>query len=122
VVIFQGAVLGGTGRTKGRKRHPTVGSSVTVGAGAILLGPISVGDNVKVGAGAVVLKDIPSDSTAVGVPARIVKHRGQKVADLEHAKIDDPVQLKLNELERRIRAVEGKSGKPPAAEGAEPAE
>lgn len=110
VVIFQGAVLGGTGKTKGKKRHPVVGSYVTVGAGSILLGPITVGDNVKIGAGAVVLKDIPSDSTAVGVPARIVRHRGQKVADLEHGHIDDPVQAKLQEIDRRIRTVEKKSG------------
>ncbi|MDD5317980.1 MAG: serine O-acetyltransferase [Candidatus ainarchaeum sp.] len=110
VVIFQGAVLGGTGRKKGSKRHPTVGSFVTVGAGSILLGPITVGDNVKIGAGAVVLKDIPPDSTAVGVPARIVRHKGQKVADLEHGRIDDPMQAKLHEIDARIRAVEKKSG------------
>lgn len=108
VTMFQGVVLGGTGAAKGKKRHPTVGDNVTIGAGAILLGPITVGHNVKIGAGSVVLCDIPSDATAVGVPAKVVKHRGERVADLEHGHMDDPVQTKLNELERRMHALENK--------------
>ena len=69
-----------------------------------------MGDNVKIGAGAVVLKDIPRDCTAVGVPARVVRHKGMKLDDLEHGHIDDPVQTKLNELERRIASLEKGDG------------
>lgn len=71
VTIYHGATLGGTGKDKG-KRHPTIGNNVIIGAGAKLLGPLYVGDNVKVGANAVVLKDIPANSTAVGIPAKII--------------------------------------------------
>lgn len=71
VTIYHGVTLGGTGKDKG-KRHPTVGNNVIIGAGAKLLGPINIGDRTKIGAGAVVLKDVPSNSTAVGVPAKII--------------------------------------------------
>ncbi len=71
VTIYHGATLGGTGKHKG-KRHPTVGNNVIIGAGAKVLGPIYLGDNVKVGANSVVLKDVPTNSTAVGIPARII--------------------------------------------------
>ena len=71
VTIYHGATLGGTGKDKG-KRHPTIGNNVIIGAGAKVLGPLYIGDNVKVGANAVVLTDVPANSTAVGIPARIV--------------------------------------------------
>ena len=71
VTIYHGATLGGTGKDKG-KRHPTIGNNVIIGAGAKILGPLYVGDNVKVGANAVVLSDIPANSTAVGIPAKII--------------------------------------------------
>ncbi|WP_410506425.1 serine O-acetyltransferase EpsC [Haloimpatiens sp. FM7315] len=71
VVLYHGVTLGGTGKDKG-KRHPTVGNNVIIGSGAKVLGPINVGDNVKIGANAVVLRDIPNDTTAVGIPARII--------------------------------------------------
>lgn len=71
VTIYHGVTLGGTGKDKG-KRHPTVGSNVIIGSGSKVLGPINIGDNVKIGANSVVLKDIPKDSTAVGIPARII--------------------------------------------------
>lgn len=71
-VLFHGVTLGGTSTTRG-KRHPTLGNHVIVGAGAKLLGNIYVGDNCKVGANAVVLEDIPQNSVAVGVPAKVVK-------------------------------------------------
>ena len=106
VTMFQGVVLGGTGKTKGMKRHPTVGNNVTIGAGAIILGPVRIGNNVKIGAGSVVLTDIPDDCTAIGVPAKIVRHKGERVADLEHGHIDDPVWNKINALERRIHFIE----------------
>ena len=72
VVIFHGATLGGTGKEKG-KRHPTVGNNVLIGCGAKVLGNITIGDNAKIGANTVVLKDVPANSTAVGIPAKIVK-------------------------------------------------
>lgn len=70
VTLYHGVTLGGTGKEKG-KRHPTVGNNVIIGAGAKILGPIYVGDNAKVGAGAVVINDVPANSTAVGLPARL---------------------------------------------------
>ncbi|WP_315121014.1 serine O-acetyltransferase EpsC [uncultured Clostridium sp.] len=74
VVMYHGVTLGGTGKNKG-KRHPTVGNNVIIGSGAKILGPITLGDNSKIGANAVVLKDIPANSTAVGIPAKIVGHQ-----------------------------------------------
>ncbi|QED47031.1 serine O-acetyltransferase [Cytobacillus dafuensis] len=72
VTIYHGATLGGTGKDVG-KRHPTVGSNVTISSGAKVLGPIKIGDNSKIGASSVVLKDIPENSTVVGIPGEIVK-------------------------------------------------
>lgn len=71
VVIYQGVTLGGTGKETG-KRHPNIGSNVMIGSGAKVLGNINIGNNVKIGAGSVVLKDIPDNSTAIGVPGRIL--------------------------------------------------
>lgn len=70
VVMYHGVTLGSTGELEGR-RHPKVGSNVLIGAGAKLLGPITIGDNVAIGANAVVTKDVPSNSIAVGIPAVI---------------------------------------------------
>lgn len=72
VTMFHGVTLGGTGKEKG-KRHPTIGNNVFIGSGAKLLGNITIGDNVKIGANAVILKDVPSDTTIVGVPGKIVR-------------------------------------------------
>ena len=72
--MFHGATLGGTGKEKG-KRHPTIGNNVFIGSGAKVLGNILVGDNVKIGANAVVLKDVRSNSTVVGIPAKEVVHK-----------------------------------------------
>ena len=72
VTIYHGTTLGGTGKENG-KRHPTVGNNVVIGAGAKVLGPINIGNNSKIGANAVVLKDVPPNSTVVGVPGKIVK-------------------------------------------------
>ena len=72
VLMFHGVTLGGTGKEKG-KRHPTIQDNVTIGAGAKILGNITIGENSKIGANAVVLKDIPPNSTAVGIPAKIKK-------------------------------------------------
>ncbi len=113
--IYQGVTLGGTGKDVG-KRHPTLGNHVMVGAGAKILGPVHIGDNAKIAAGAVVLKDIPANSTAVGIPARVVKSGGQKVSDLDQIHIPDPVaqqfaklQKKIDRLEQEIAAMEKQS-------------
>ncbi|EPY2274237.1 serine O-acetyltransferase EpsC [Clostridium sporogenes] len=73
VTLYHGVTLGGTGKDKG-KRHPTVGNNVIIGSGAKVLGPINIGDNVKIGANAVVLHHIPANSTAVGIPAKVVRY------------------------------------------------
>lgn len=73
-LLYQGVTLGGTGKDKG-KRHPTLGCNVTVGAGAKVLGNINLGSHARVGAGAVVLKDVPTNSTVVGIPGRVVSQR-----------------------------------------------
>ena len=101
-VIYQGVTLGGTGKDRG-KRHPTLGDNVMVGAGAKILGPFRVGDNSKIAANAVVLEEIPPNSTAVGVPARIVRREGQRVEqNLDQVHMPDPVALQICRLEMRI--------------------
>jgi len=111
VTIYQGVTLGGTGKEKG-KRHPTIGNNVTISAGAKLLGSFTVGDNVKIGGGSVVLKSVPSNCTVVGVPGRIVKQDGNRVAngqlgtDLNHQLLPDPIADALKILEERINELE----------------
>ncbi len=96
--IYQGVTLGGTGKNVG-KRHPTLGDNVMIGAGAKVLGPLTIGDNAKIAAGAVALHDIPADSTAVGMPARVVSVGGVRIAnDLDQIHIPDPVREELNAL------------------------
>ncbi len=99
--LYQGVTLGGTGKDIG-KRHPTLKDNVMVGAGAKVLGPIVIESNTKVAANAVVLKDIASNSTAVGIPARVVRQDGKKVDDLDHIHIPDPVAQEFSRLEERI--------------------
>ena len=104
--IYQGVTLGGTGKDTG-KRHPTLGNNVMVGAGARILGPFKVGDNSKVAANAVLLEEQPPNTTAVGVPARIVKKDGIKLtSDLDQVHIPDPVALELCRLLMRIEQLE----------------
>lgn len=104
--IYQGATLGGTGKEKG-KRHPTLGKNVLVGTGAKILGPFKVGDNAKIAANAVVLEEVPPNSTAVGVPARVVKQNGVKVCeDLDQIHIPDPVSQELCALRHRLEKLE----------------
>lgn len=102
--IYQGVTLGGTGKECG-KRHPTLGNNVMVSAGAKVLGNITIGDNSKIGAGSVVLKDIPSDSTVVGVPGRIVKRNNIKceTIDLDQVHLPDPVLNDIMELREENR-------------------
>lgn len=103
--IYQGVTLGGTGKDEG-KRHPTLGDNVMVGAGAKILGPVKIGNNVKVAAGAVVLTELPEHSTAVGIPAKVVRVGGARVAnDLDQIHIPDPVAQELNTLRAEIEAL-----------------
>lgn len=104
VLIYQGVVLGGTTTNKG-KRHPTVEKGVIIGAGAKVMGNITIGEYAKIGTGAVVLKDVPSDSTCVGVPGRIVKRNGvsHEKIDLDHNKLPDPVAEAIAALEKQIK-------------------
>jgi serine O-acetyltransferase len=107
VTLYQGVTLGGTGKDKG-KRHPTIGHNVTIGSGAKILGPILIDHNSKIGAGAVVIRCIPANSTAVGVPAHIVRTKlaDEHFIDLNHTDIPDPLEDEIRELERRIRELE----------------
>ena len=106
-IIYQGVTLGGTGKDVG-KRHPTLGNNVMIGAGAKVLGPMRIGDNTKVAAGAVVLTEIPDNSTAVGIPARVVRREGIKLDDLDQVHIPDPVANELKRLAEKIAELEKK--------------
>ena len=105
--LYQGVTLGGTGKHTG-KRHPTLGNNVMMGSGAKVLGPMKIGDNSKIAANAVVLSEIPDNSTAVGIPARVVRRNNQKVVecDLDQVHIPDPVAQELCKLNLRIEALE----------------
>lgn len=104
--IYQGVTLGGTGKHCG-KRHPTLGNDVMVGAGAKVLGPFKIGDHAKIAAGAVVLKEVPSDSTAVGIPAKIVNSASKSGAEnLDQINVPDPVVLELTALKERVAELE----------------
>jgi len=107
VTLFQGVTLGGTGKETG-KRHPTLGDNIVVGAGAKVLGNIAVGSNSYVGANAVVLKDVPENTTIVGVPGRSTRQEGKKIDLLmDHIHVMDPVTEKLRALHERITHLEG---------------
>jgi serine O-acetyltransferase len=103
VTLFQGVTLGGTGKERG-KRHPTVGNHVVVGAGAKILGGITIGDNVKIGANSVVLKNVAANSTVIGVPARVIKTQGERLPDatMDHSNLPDPVSDRLMALEQEL--------------------
>lgn len=102
VTIFQGVTLGGTGKQRG-KRHPTLHDNVLVATGAKVLGSITIGENSKVGAGSVVLKNVPPNSTVVGIPGTVVVQDGIKVKrNLDHQDMPDPVADKCNMLEEKI--------------------
>jgi serine O-acetyltransferase len=106
-LLYQGVTLGGSGKEKG-KRHPTLGNNVLVGAGAKVLGSFTVGDNARIAANAVVLNEIPENATAVGVPAKVVRVKGEKVDILDHTHVPDPIQQALKKLNDRIDAMENK--------------
>lgn len=107
--IYQNVTLGGTGKDVG-KRHPTLGNNVMVGAGARVLGPFRVGDNCKIAANAVVLSEVPPNCTAVGVPARIVKRDGVRIApgDLDWIHMPDPVSQQFCHMQAELDALRHK--------------
>lgn len=110
VLLYQGCTLGGTGKERG-KRHPTLGDHVLVGSGAKVLGPITVGSYARIAAGAVVLADVPENSTAVGVPARVVRIAGERIRPAEvidQIHVDDPVQQELSILRKKLTELEKK--------------
>lgn len=109
VTLFQGVTLGGTGKERG-KRHPTLGNHVVVGAGAKILGGINIGDNVKVGANSVVLKNVPPNSTVIGVPGRIIKSQGERLPDATMDQIDlpDPISDRFSALEQELTELRNK--------------
>ena len=103
VTVFQGVTLGGTGKEKG-KRHPTIQDNVLIATGAKVLGSITIGENSKVGAGSVVLKEVPPNSTVVGIPGRVVIQDGIKIKrDLNHSDLPDPISDRFKELEDEIK-------------------
>ncbi|MDF0643570.1 MAG: serine O-acetyltransferase [Nitrospira sp.] len=103
VTLFQGVTLGGTGKERG-KRHPTLGNHVLVGAGAKILGGITIGDNVKIGANSVVLKSVSPNSTVVGVPARVIKTQGDRLPDatMDQTNLPDPISDRFLALEQEL--------------------
>ncbi len=104
VLLYQGVTLGGTGKEHG-KRHPTIENGVVIGAGAKVLGNITVGEGVRIGASSVVIDDVPAHSTVVGIPARIVAQRLEQDGQLQHNRIPDPVQCSLNRLKYEVQDI-----------------
>ena len=116
VLMYQGAGLIGTSLKK-EKRHPTVGNNVEIGAGAFVMGAITVGDGARIGAGSVVIRPVPPNVTVVGVPGKIVTKQQHPVTDLEHAKLPDPlaeaIRLVLQDghnIEGRLKKLEEACG------------
>ncbi|WP_269528359.1 serine O-acetyltransferase [Anoxybacillus tepidamans] len=106
VTVYQGVTLGGTGKEKG-KRHPTIKDNCLIATGAKVLGSITIGENSKIGAGSVVLKDVPPNSTVVGIPGTVVVRNGVKVKkDLNHTDLPDPIADRLKALEEQIQKLQ----------------
>jgi len=117
-LLFQGVTLGGTGKQTG-KRHPSLGENVVVGAGAKVLGAISVGANTRIGAGSVLLRDVEPDCTVVGVPGRVIHQSGVRIDPLAHSQLPDAEAQVIRNLMERIDALENelehrRSGAQPA--------
>ena len=110
VLMYQGAVLGGTSSER-TKRHPTVGSGVVIGANAVVLGNVTVGDGAKVGSGSVVVESVPAEATVVGVPGRITQINGKRLGQqppdiLDHGRLPDPIDQTLKCLVDRVEHLE----------------
>jgi serine O-acetyltransferase len=106
--LYQGVTLGGTSLRK-EKRHPTLGQNIVVGAGAKILGAITIGAHSKIGAGSVVVTEVPPHSTVVGIPGRVVQRSGEKIAeciDLDHHDLPDPEAKAINYLGDKVRELE----------------
>lgn len=117
VTLYQGVTLGGTGKEHG-KRHPTLENGVVVGGGAKILGNITIGNNCRIGAGSVVLRNVPDNSTVVGVPAHIIFRDGKRVVITDPKQINDPLSEALasvagevQKLRERVRQLEGSEHK-----------
>jgi serine O-acetyltransferase len=117
ITLYQGVTLGGTGKEHG-KRHPTIEDGVVVGGGAKILGNITVGKNCRIGAGSVVLRNVPDNSTVVGVPGHIIFREGKRVVITDPKQINDPlsealasVATEVNNLRERVQRLEGHEGK-----------
>lgn len=110
VMIYQGVTLGGTGKDIG-KRHPTIESGVMIGAGAKVLGPITIGKNAKVAAGAVVVKDVEPSCTVVGIPGTVVRVDGERVDDLDQIHIPDPLMTAIKQNEAKIAQLQDEINK-----------
>lgn len=104
-LLYQGVTLGGTGKVIG-KRHPTLQANVVVGAGAKILGAITIGSNTRIGAGSVVLRDVPSDCTVVGIPGRVVQQSGVAIDPLAHSALPDTEAKVIRNLMDRIDKLE----------------
>lgn len=104
-LLYQGVTLGGTGKEHG-KRHPTLGENVVVGAGAKVLGAITVGSNTRIGAGSVLLRDVEPDSTVVGIPGRVIHQSGVRIDPLAHSQLPDAEANVIRNLMERIDALE----------------
>ncbi len=111
VTLYHGVTLGGTSLNKG-KRHPTIGDRVVIGAGAKILGAITIGDDSRIGANAVVVKSVPANSVVVGVPGQIVQraqpHRASDAPDLNHTSLPDIIGVTLKELLQRVDNLESR--------------
>ncbi len=108
VLIYQGVTLGGVSLSHG-KRHPTIGNNSVIGSGAKVLGNISIGKNCKIGANSVVVKDVPCSSTAVGVPARIVRRKDDDCTDksqLDHNDLPDVSKEMFSYMLKRVAVIE----------------
>ncbi len=107
VSLLQGVTLGGTS-TRREKRHPTLRDNVTVGAGAKIIGAITIGEGSRVGAGSVVVRDVPPNAVVVGVPGRVTYKDGQRVSgiDMNMTDLPDPVSRAIEQLVERIRGLE----------------
>ncbi|HCL56384.1 MAG TPA: serine O-acetyltransferase [Spirochaetia bacterium] len=106
--LYQGVTLGGTGKEKFRKRHPTLRNNITIGSGAKILGPVILGDHVKVGANSVVTMDVPDNCTVVGIPGRIARIRDKKILDdpTDYINLFDPEQNRIQKLKEEIGKLE----------------
>lgn len=100
VVLYQGVTLGGTGKEKG-KRHPTIGNNVVIGSGAKILGSFTIGAQSNIGSNSVVLKEVPPNSTVVGIPGRVVRQNGRRSDRLSH-QLPDPVVDSIRDLQLEI--------------------